>query len=259
MNKYKAILAGAALLAVPAVGLASINIDVQGDNAGGDWWGNDGTYSGTAADAGVGGTWNGVWYPVDWEGNLVAPLVDDTGVNSDVQFSSSWTRDHWSPPGYIAGSPYEALMADYSFNNDAFVGDGSGATFSLFTDNTALTGGEAIVLGQLYDIYIYACGDNTGASTFKLTQTAGDITKTANYVGGFDGVYTEDVDYVKFSGVLPTATANGAEFAFEWGSDGASSAAINGIQIVAVPEPATIGLVGLAGAGILFIRRRIMM
>ncbi len=66
------------------------------------------------------------------------------------------------------------------------------------------------------------------------------------------------------SGVLDLSSANTTDAL--WirvsnlpgaGSDNFSMATVDNIQII--PEPATLGLVGLFGAGILFVRRRIMM
>lgn len=255
MKKYKAIVAGVALLAVPAIGFAdAINVDIQGDVDGGPgWWMNVGTYSGAAAaGADAGDTWNGTIYP--FGGTASGKLVDDTGAATDVQIYSSTTKDHWSVD-YGSNPAGEMLMADYAFNTAAWVGDGSDALFTIYTDNTALTGGLAINAGQQYDVYIYAQGDTAGATTFSLKQDSGDIVQTATTAGGFDGTWTEGVNYVKFSNVTATSWANGGELAINWGG---SNSAINGIQIVQIPEPATIGLIGIVGAGAIFVRRRFM-
>lgn len=242
MSKYKSMLAGAIIMAVPALSLAgAVNIDVQGDQYNGGlpgWWTSVGTYDGMAVATNVGTNWNGTWYPPDWVGNVVAPLVDDQGNVTDVQWSSSGTRDHWSYDNGTSG----ILMGDYAFNGDAFVGDGTDRWFSFFTDAAVATNGNmAITAGQAYDVYLYGVGDTSGASTFQI----GAVTQTVNYAGGFDGTFTEGVDYVKFAAVAATATTNGAELKIYWGGDGANAAALNGVQIVEAGAVATEPKVGL--------------
>jgi len=68
---------------------------------------------------------------------------------------------------------------------------------------------------------------------------------------------TEGADYVKFT--FTTATDMDTLWIEYKGVAPDDFASFNGLQLAAVPEPATIGLVGLVGTLMLMIRRRFCM
>lgn len=168
------------------------------------------------------------------------------------------------------------LMGDF-LQLDAPGADSAG---NLGTVNGTING---LTVGASYEIYFYgqsATYGLPGSSTsgansfFALTSTLGGPIIGSGKQTGWDGVdggngtLTENVEYVKF-----TATANGSgEIYFIWqnviagvnvvtdaatDSTGGSSdlAALNGIQIVAVPEPSALVLVALSGLALLRRRR----
>jgi hypothetical protein len=128
-----------------------------------------------------------------------------------------------------------------------------------------------------YDVYVYRRAENLGrAGSFTIGDTTyyvgsngshGDNpTDETGYVLSTDTTYDgalssaggtvlSDVDqgnYVKFSGLT------GSSFTLDMGAlsdDSAPRSKVAGIQIVAIPEPATIGLVGLTGIGLFLARR----
>ena len=254
MSKYKLMLAGAALLAIPAIGLAdAVNIDIQGATDGGPGYNmNVGTYSGTGVAPDAGTTWNAFQF----NNTYASGLLDSQGNATEVNLWLQGTPGEWS----YSGTPANALMNDYTFTGAAW-STGVGERFTLFSNGADGVGFE-INGTQAFDIYIYTQGDAAGQhATFQLNHAGGTTVQTATGSAPFDGTYTEGGNVLKFSNVTAyeTATAGQYEFEFWWGHDGSGTAAINGIQLVAVPEPATLGLVSAAGLGVLFIRRRMMM
>lgn len=114
-----------------------------------------------------------------------------------------------------------------------------------------------------FNVYVYVQGGVNGrGGTYNLTSTGGyNVTDSHDTTAAFDGTFVEDTDlagttpgsnYLVFRGVpgdftLTTTPVNG----------GATLRAnVNAIEIVAVPEPATIGLLGLGALGLLARRRR---
>jgi hypothetical protein len=247
VNPSAGILVGLASLASSALAsAAAINIDFQGDQLGGDWWGSNGTYATTAAAPGTGTTWNGIAYP--WN-TFAGALVDDQNVASDIEMWTNTGLNHWAP-----GNVNDVLMGDYAFTTTAFVADTTNL-FTIYTDTTNGGSGMALDGSKTYDIYVYTAGDTIGQnSTFQLTHAGGSTTQSVNLTSVFGGTFVEGENYLKFSNVSPLAWTNGYEFRFNWGHDGNGNGAINGLQIVEViPEPSA-ALLG--GIGMLALLRR---
>ena len=82
------------------------------------------------------------------------------------------------------------------------------------------------------------------------------IDRTAN--NGNNTIFTEGANYVYFENVAPDG--NG-DINVTWvynpaaANIGGLEASFNGLQLVAIPEPSSLALLGLAG-GLLFLRRR---
>jgi hypothetical protein len=247
--------AGVVLSTSYLLSAAAINVDIQGANAGGPGFNlHVGTYTGQAVPV-TGTTWNGIAY----QGVVSTTLVDDQNVTTDVNFWSQTNLGEWS---YDAGGggvnlAAEALMADYAFTN------GSNNRFTLFSNVADGGSGLQLTAGSTWDVYVYLQGDSAGqGATLTLNYADGNSSSASTTGDGpWNGTFVEGGNYVKFSGVTPRAytvdgTNNGYEFDFVWGLNGGSAAGINGIQLVQVPEPSTIALLGGVGILSLFRRRR---
>jgi len=157
----------------------------------------------------------------------------------------------------------------------------SGSSTAIATATGLFTG---LTPGGSYQLYFYGQGENFGAGTISggtATQgqnslfTVGLNSAQTGWDGtvGGDGLLVQGIEYVVLTGV-----ANGSgELQFTWqnvvqgsggnvlvdaapstatsGTQASRYGALNGIQLVAVPEPsaALLGALGLCG---LFIRRR---
>lgn len=184
--------------------------------------------------------------------NIISPiagtLVDSTGAATaaTVRWTSNGT---WNTSNGTA-TPDAKLMNGYI---DAINPGG----FSTVTIGS--------IPYSVYDIVVYFGSDGNGrtgdvtdgTTTYSYTTFSNDPFGGGGFVPG-DYVQTLDVsnghpnsNYAVFSGVT-TATVNILR--------GSANSGIHGIQIIdrtpLIPEPATIGLFGLAGAVVLLRRRR---
>lgn len=122
----------------------------------------------------------------------------------------------------------------WSITSLPFTEAGALSSYSYATTSMTIAGGTG-----LYDIYILTQDNTPAASSFSIgadTQTT-DASNPASY--------TEGANYVKFSSV---DVSGGVTVDINQGP-------INGFQMVAVPEPATLGLIAAFGGGLVFIRR----
>lgn len=122
-----------------------------------------------------------------------------------------------------------------------------------------------------YDVYAYAAIDNNARiETIKLTPAGGSASYQSfgtsnggsswvlsnNPVAGWDGTGVQptrpaSATYAEFTSITTNS------FTLAWGAPG--NGGLNGIQIVQaslIPEPATLGLMGALGAGLLLLKRR---
>ena len=166
----------------------------------------------------------------------LAALVDSSGgaVSTTVTWSSGNT---WANGDQSLGGANNALLSNYLDG-----GSGGPATVSL-----------ANVPYAFYDVYIYTQRDGVATSDYNVDG----VTKTVQVAGS--GFYNAN------GFVLDTATTTGDYLVFHGLSNAAPvlissqvnfRSPIDAIQIVSVPEPASIGLLGITGLGVLARRRR---
>ncbi len=224
-------------------------------------------YQGLAAapDPAGGGA---VWNRVTGAGTTTVTasnLTDSTGAASGVGIELQINGSFLGLPGQQelggSGLAYEDLMSDYVYLSSPSVSQvvtKQGRIFGLAAD-------------QLYDVYLYAQGDDFTVD-FSPGQntlfTFGGVSKQTSWdgVAGGNGLLEEGIEYVRYSvfadalGEIEFSYANvvsgpGGNVATDLDGVNSRFAAINGIQIVAVPEPAAV-LSGALGFLLLLKRRR---
>jgi Abnormal spindle-like microcephaly-assoc'd, ASPM-SPD-2-Hydin/PQQ-like domain len=162
------------------------------------------------------------WNQANNAGGSIPALVDENAMTTGA--SATWNADGvWSLPGPNTAGDFD-MMNGY---------------LDTLGDNTVVTVAGLPSNGTGYDIYVYADGDNPGATrtgTYQLTgggigPSTTNLTDVANT--DFSGTYVQannsSGNYVKFSiattGFTLTAIPGAA-------SDGVQRAPVNGIQII---------------------------
>ena len=213
-----------------------------------------GARSDVTGAAGIAGTQN--WNNLDLlAGTDVALKMDQLGVAVNSTATVSWqSANTWSS----AGRGEE--------NNTAPAGnDRNLMTGYLDTNNTAVTtvhvkGLDSAVITPEYAVAVYIQGGVNGRGGQYTVTTEGQVsTLSLTTTTAFDGTYVPGgmagANYLVFTGFTDpefTLTATPTE------GGGTMRAPINGIEIVAIPEPSTLMLLGLGMLGItgLALRRR---
>jgi len=215
---------GAALF-TSTLSAAIINVDFQ--VTGGD------TFSGQGAirPAGSGTNWNGFNIPAGGlnppNGQSMFNLLDEDGAATtvDVAFGTGWTGT------YNATNTSNPLQWDRAYT--------AGADLGTFTISGLASGGA-------YNVALIGSGD------LETEFTLGGTTITASG-GSANSGFVDGVSHVYFSGV----TATGGEITFTTrASGGTGNGALAGIQVQAVPEPASAALLLGLGSIALILRRR---
>ncbi len=176
---------------------------------------------------------------VDDSGNTIAGLVVDPN-NGDTEFNS-------------------CVLVDPPFDGDSYLMRGYVDNFQDSPVSVVVTGLGAPFTTDGYDVILYFDGDNSTDWTTDYTISVGgaDVAAisgkdlaNANFSGTFDDATTDGTgNYVRFTGLTS------GEFtltAMPQTGDGP----INGIQIVAVPEPTALALLSLGLAATLARRRQ---
>jgi hypothetical protein len=173
-------------------------------------------------------------------------LVDSTGGSSTINIS-----------GLSGGTDEGPATSIFTGNSNQF-GKGDDQTISF----------SGLVNNGVYDIYIYALSHNTGSwENPSNTERASGAFTTSNVSGngssqsldnGITGTnattFTAGSNYVKFQSIVADGSGNISIIANATDGAGATRLHINGLQLVAVPEPsaALLGAVGVLG----LLRRR---
>ncbi len=173
----------------------------------------------------AGTTWNGSKYAYsgDWTGPL-NNLLDSEGNAAGVGFT-------------MAG--FGGVAADWSGTPVMLKGG-----FYTFTSMTLTIKGLSAA-GQ-YDLYLAGNANNGNSTTFTIGSVSQATSATSN-----DSWVLGD-NYVQFTNLTPSAQG---EISVVMTGAGKGVPVINGFQLAnAVPEPASLGLIGLSG--LLFLRRK---
>lgn len=231
-------------------------------------------FSGLAAapdEAGSAASWNNV---VGAVGTLaVNNLVSSTGITTDWDISisgflnskKSASEQEVMDTG-TGGGPYTRLMKDYLQLD-------SGANTTVVTASGLISG---LTGGGIYDLYFYGQGsDMIGTDASSSGENSLFTVNSVSRQTGWDGIdggdrkVEEGIEYVKFTAV---ADASG-NISFTWSNvvagvnvatdkvtsntgTGSRFGALNGIQIVSVPEPSVLVVCAMAGLGLLRRRRQ---
>jgi len=205
--------------------------------------------------------WNDTWLI---DGNALnateSNLKDNTGAATTVSLqqlghNNSW--NFWSIQGSDPGLDANGASNKRLLNGYANKGGTEPSTSPLSDGHTGVS--LSGITYSVYDIYVYFSSDTAGrVGTVSLGSTTYDFSTvgSASIAGGSASfVQTTDTtganptaNYVVFTG-LTGSTQTIDSYVNLWGG-------IAGIQIVAVPEPGTLALVGLGGLATLVMARR---
>ena len=225
-----------ALMATPAhASLISVYGDIGTINSGpvyGDAAGD--IYDGSGpvpTPGGTGTTWNGIG-----DNALHTGLLDSTGGSTSITFQTNGSMQ------VAGGTPDPGLMSD-----DEYTGGTADFTFTNVPDSFAG-----------YDLYLYSDNGGGYATTFTITVgTAATATATSGPAPGAGinpGVFVLNDNYVVLTGLHPTLGVLSGTFADVRVGDGGGFGILNGFQLVELPEPASLSLLGLGS--LLMLRRR---
>lgn len=160
--------------------------------------------------------------------------------------------------GASGGVPGNNMLNDYHYSKNGTASVSIGGLVDEFGAANTLTsslGGMAgntftLQANQDYVLYLFGIGDTTGQNT---AFTFDGVTKTTSG----DTAGAEDSHFVTYE-FSTGADLTGYTVDFTYTGDTTIYGAWNGAAIVAIPEPATLGLLAAFGGGMLLIRRRFM-
>ncbi|MGC8541338.1 MAG: PEP-CTERM sorting domain-containing protein [Phycisphaerae bacterium] len=244
----KALLSAALLAAgFAAVGTAQASVvDIQflvtGGNTATSFSGSQGAYTGDSLTA---PTWNVINTSHTATSGAASNLVASNGTVTTENVSFTMTGGYVSTATttFGNGGGTNDLLQSYLLNNPG-------------TGTVTLTG---LADGGNYQLYLYSGSGsyNNAATNFAITTGSGSAAAGSN--GGVVNVangnlaFTENTNYVVFNA---TADATGTLAISYTGAPGKAEADINGLQVIATPEPATMGLVTAGALGLLLVGRK---
>lgn len=201
-------------------------------------------------------------------GESRAAYWNDWQIDGTLGFAGSVVDDSGNTVSGFAASRSGSSLHPY--NGDG-ANDGDRAMESDYID---IRNGETVTWAvsgipyAQYDVYVYMRDDGTsrageftiGSTTYYargngaglVPNTGVGWTRSADTTVGA-GTDIDQGNYVRFEGVA------GSSFTMDWttvyAGDSAWRNKVVGFQIVAIPEPATISLIGMVGVGLVAVRR----
>lgn len=212
-------------------------------------------------------------------GTTVGSGIAGVVASDGWQQKSSWPSFTDLSVLYADGSASGATVSGTGVGNVSAVGAStSDGDYTMYNRGLAIEGNagyssvsfanlDVAAFGGSYDVYVYFAsvdGGSSGELTFSFSDgtttyyTVLDDTVTT-YAGSYVQATATDAgsavlggNYVKFSGLSSSSlTISSQNLTDVTGGMGA----FTGIQIVAVPEPATVGMLGLGALVSLLVRR----
>lgn len=185
----------------------------------------------------------------------ISDAAGGTILLGNIYNISGMTASHTGTSGnFNGGVPGNDMLNDYSYVNNGTASVSIGGLDTGVT--TAATygdmGGNTFTLqaNQDYKLYLFGVGDSDGQDT---VFTFDGVSKTT--AGDLAGA--EDSHYVTYE-FTTGADVTDYTLDFTYSNNNSAYAGWNGLALVAIPEPATLGLITAFGGGLLFIRRRFM-
>jgi endoglucanase len=223
--------AGIILLSAGLLQAQLIDVDFNNDSAGAGHGGpNPGpTMSGAAVLGAAGDEWNGI----DVSSGSGISLVNADGSSSEVimTFTSGggYDANSYGNSTSFAGTPYDALMEDYLYNN------GVAQTITL----------SGLAANSVYNLILYSAADMNAAGRTTFFTVNGNT--QSSVWDGASSTLIAGVDYVDFTSALSDGSGN---LVITYTGSGSTEGDIDGFQIQAVPKvPFTISA-GYDGANI---------
>jgi hypothetical protein len=205
---------------------------------------------------------NSYWSPI-FLGQTSIPAttvtISEPGTLSNYAANGLSSRDRGTPSGPF-GAGDNDMFQDFVFAGSS--GSNTQGTNYLQLQFTGLTPGGS------YEIAAYSYANSSGHSeawTATAPYAPGGYTNSGGFLAPSDEqVITWATGGATQAPAVFTVTADGTGSAslWTWGGSGvtgdsnSTASYIDGFQIAAVPEPATLGLVGIASMGLLARRRR---
>ncbi len=192
-----------------------------------------------------------------------ATIIDSSFTNLDFDASTQ----AYFPDGFDSATYDIPGWQDYTAITDGGI-EFEGAWWSPYQEYSAfIKSGEGI-----YNLssYVIQSGDQFDVSLFAKRWNVNDAPETVvtlfygtdpalNTIGSFNTGTLTDTWTSYGSSIAATAGSVGQTLGVRVEGAGTWFSNVDELSIDVVPEPATIGLIGFVGAGMLFIRRRLMM